>query len=80
MALDLCWERLEDLDAIKVNDNIICTYGFDKQPIDYVDSALFSKETNELIGVASWYQNEYPVVYSRIQSHILWIKTEIIHG
>lgn len=79
MALDLCWERLEDLDAVKVNDDVICTYG----PKDYsvIDldhgSALVSSDKNELIGIGSWSENGYPTVYARVRSNLPWIEPVI---
>lgn len=76
MALDLCWERLEDLDAVKVNDNVICTYGADGDSFIAMDhgSALVSIDKNELIGIASWNEKGYPNIYARIGSNLPWIK------
>lgn len=77
MALDLCWERLEDLDAVDVNDNVICTYGTTGECVPDLDigSALFSSDKNELIGVASLYEQRYPNVYIRIRSYLSWIQS-----
>lgn len=77
MALDLCWERLEDLDAVKVNDNVICTYGPKENTLPLLDngSALVSVDKNELIGVGFWNEEGYPNVYSRVRSHLTWINS-----
>lgn len=77
MALDLCWERLEDLDAVKVNDNVICTYGPTEANVPALDngSALISVDKNELVGVAFFYEEGYPIVYSRVRSHLTWINS-----
>lgn len=77
MALDLCWERLEDLDAVKVNDNVICTYGPIENTSPVLDngSALVSVDKNELVGIAFWFEEGYPNVYSRIRSHLKWMNS-----
>ena len=77
MALDLCWERLEDLDAVDVNDNVICTYGPTENDSPLLDngSALILADTNELIGVGLWNEDGYPNVYSRVRSHLTWINS-----
>lgn len=79
MALDLCWERLEDLDAVKVNDNVICTYGPPENAVIALDhgSALVSIDKNELIGIGSWNEKGYPNVYARIRSNLPWIEPVI---
>lgn len=79
MALDLCWDQLNDLDAIDVNENIICTYGSMENTRLVLDigSALVSIDKNELIGVASWYEQGNTIIYNRIRSYLPWIESVI---
>lgn len=81
MALDLCWERVEndddDEDSIRIPDSVICTYGpSDKtlQPLDN-GSALISVGSYELIGIASRYKENLPKIYTRIHSMLPWMKS-----
>ncbi|XP_055298843.1 mite allergen Der p 3-like isoform X2 [Sitodiplosis mosellana] len=77
MALDLCWERLEDLDAVEVDDNVICTYGPTENTSPLLDngSALVSVNKSELVGVSFWNEEGYSNVYSRVRSHLTWINS-----
>lgn len=70
MATDLCWERLEDVGKVKINDNVVCIEYLRTGP----DSVLLTANTNELVGIISWHQDEYPNVYTKIFSHLPWIQ------
>lgn len=76
MALDLCWERVEDLDILKIPDNLVCTFGpYKKFPQLDIGCALISDE-EELVGIASWYEQNYPTkVYVGVYANLPWIKT-----
>lgn len=80
MALDLCWDRIDDVeeaDSVKIPDSVICTYGpADKTlPLFGNGSALISSETRELIGIVSWYKSNLPKIYTRIYSMVAWIES-----
>lgn len=82
MALDLCWERVDDsnvdeLDSIRIPDSVICTYGPSDKTLPPLDngSALMSFDKLELIGIASWYQHNLPKIYTRITSMLPWIQS-----
>lgn len=83
MALDLCYERLEDInednDEVKVTDNVICTYYSAEQGVPELDngSPLVSTQKDELIGIASWHKDDYPNVYARVFSYVSWIRSII---
>lgn len=72
MALDLCWDRLDGMDAVNVNENVICTTGSLDKTLDN-GSALISKK-NELIGIAACFDC-YPRVFYRIHSQLAWIES-----
>lgn len=81
MALDLCWERVDDeddeVDGIRIPDSVICTYGPSNKRLPSLDngSALISVENYELIGIASWYKENLPKIYTRIYSMRPWIES-----
>lgn len=80
MALDLCWERVDDVDeaeGIRIPDSVICTYGPSNKRLPLLDngSALISTDRYELIGIASWYKQNLPKIYTRIYSMIPWIQS-----
>lgn len=84
MALDLCWERIDDVEeaeGIKIPDSVICTYGPSDKTTPVLDdgSALISAETHELIGIVSWYKSNLPKIYTRIYSMAGWIES-IVYG
>lgn len=84
MALDLCWERVDDVeeaDGIRIPDSVICTYGPSDKTLPLLDSgsALISSERHELIGVVSWYKSNLPKIYTRIYSMLEWIEP-ILNG
>lgn len=77
MALDLCWEGVEELN-IKIPDNVVCTVGpFDEEFTHTLDigSALLS-DKNELFGIASWYERGHSTkVYVGVFANLPWIET-----
>lgn len=80
MALDLCWERIdehEEADGIKIPDSVICIYGPNDKTLPPFDngSALISSESHELIGIASWYKSNLPKIYTRIFTMLEWIES-----
>lgn len=81
MALDLSWAGLEDLDAVEVNENVICTTGSDDDNNSNLDigSALISVDKNELIGISSWCDQGSVYIYSRVRSHLPWIEYVVNH-
>lgn len=84
MALDLCWERIDDVeeaDGIKIPDSVICTYGPSNKTTPAFDngSALISAETCQLIGIVSWYKSNLPKIYTRIFSMTAWIES-VMYG
>lgn len=84
MALDLCWERIDDVeeaDGIRIPDSVICTYGPSDKTLPLLDngSALISSETHELIGIVSWYKSSLPKIYTRIYSMLAWIES-VLNG
>lgn len=84
MALDLCWDRIDDIeeaDGIRIPDSVICTNGPSDKTLPLFDngSALVSSETHELIGIVSWYKSNLPKIYTRIYSMLPWIES-VLNG
>lgn len=84
MALDLCWERIDDVEEaedIRIPDSVICTCGPSDKSLPLLDngSALISYESHELIGIVSWYKSNLPKIYTRIHSMHAWIES-VLNG
>lgn len=86
MALDLCWDRIDDVEeaeGIRIPDEVVCTYGPDESkgtlPLLDNGSALFVQGTNEFIGIVSWYKSNLPKIYTRVYSMLPWIES-VVNG
>lgn len=74
MATNSCSNIDESKQFICTNDTIEITF-----PELDQGSALISFETGELIGIASWNDDdEFQNVYVRIRTHLPWIRSVII--
>lgn len=76
---ELCWKHLPYIDDSAAKEKILCTYATIEDTFPQLDcsSALISVGRGELIGIASWHNDEIPEVYVRIQTFLTWIKTVI---
>lgn len=76
MALDLCYERTEDIQEVKINDKVICAYYVPNEP--FLESAsLISRNSSELVGITSWHKEDYPKVFTRVRTYVDWIRSII---
>lgn len=79
MALDLCYERTEDIQEVKINDKVICAYYVPNEPFFELEhgSPLISRNSSELVGITSWHKEDYPKVFTRVRTYVDWIRSII---
>lgn len=67
------------LNETQPRDDIICTYETVEETFPGLDfgSALVSVDNSELIGIASWCDEDAPNVYVRVRPYLPWIKSII---
>lgn len=76
-GLDTCSKYVPHLDDI---EQILCTHTTIEDTFPQLDSgsALISVEKNELTGIASWHDEDFPNTYVRIRRYLPWIRSVII--
>ncbi|XP_055301180.1 mite allergen Der p 3-like [Sitodiplosis mosellana] len=79
-GLDTCSINLSHLYDVDIDTQFLCTNTTIEDTFPELDngSALISAEKNELIGIASWYDEEFPNVYVRIRTYLPWIRSVVI--
>lgn len=68
-------------DKIVANsDQVLCTRATDEDIYPRLDNgcALISSDGIQLIGIATWYTDDFPNVFVPIQTHLPWIKSVIL--